>query len=114
TLLYDARTKNYARIGDTAAKVVASIEKMADDVTIEQVVRSLSEQNRASEEAVWEKVGPMFAHLDQMGILRDSTQPSTNQSTEYEFTLLRRYPLVTDPRSEERRVGKECGYGCGR
>ncbi|HLR58629.1 MAG TPA: M50 family metallopeptidase [Beutenbergiaceae bacterium] len=97
TLLYDARTKNYARIGDTAAKVVASIEKMADDVTIEQVVRSLSEQNRASEEAVWEKVGPMFAHLDQMGILRDSTQPSTNQSTEYEFTLLRRYPLVTDP-----------------
>lgn len=97
TLLYDSRTKQYTRIGATAAQILTLTLEMPEDSTVQDVMEALAEQNRTTAEVVWEKAGPLFKDLDARGSLVDSAEPDEKSRVTEGFQLIRRYPMIEDP-----------------
>lgn len=97
TLLYDSRTKQYTRIGATAAQILTLMSEMPEDSTVQDVMEALADQNRTTADVVWEKAGPLFKDLDARGSLVDSAEPDTKTRVTEGFQLVRRHPMIENP-----------------
>jgi len=96
-LLYDSRTKQYTRLGVTAAKILRSVSEMPQETTVQNVVDALADQNEVSSEVVWGMVRPLFTSLDEDGALSLSAEPAKKDRRVKGFQLIRRVPLLQDP-----------------
>lgn len=97
TLLYDSRTKQYTRIGDTAAQILTLASELPEGTTVGGLMEVLAEQNATTVDAVWEKAGPLFEDLDARGGLIDSAEPDKDSHAAEGFQLIRRHAMIKNP-----------------